>query len=413
MKYQTLLSYTRAYFYVLALLLPALAWANPCHKTRTDSMWLDPILLRNETAFADLARARDENVAPLAHRLQEINEKLQNPKNRTAECGFELLWERIQIEDAVRQINEDHELKRVKLRYQKGIEILKMLYEKILSMDHHFTGLAAQQELLKLSNPHNYPEFKEAKTMLEDKMKKKFDFVMPPVLQANPYISTAFSLVGLMLGSKDKDDKEKKVDVDKISCIMDFTVRMNADLSTIYYETGYLRDANLTLKKDCEALFTDCARQVGYTIPLEHCRNSDDWERLYGLMDNLVAKALGESSTGNTGNNNGGYNNGNNGGSQIDTKLSGKVETNLQFAVDRVLLFINRYSDFVNQGNEYYKKFAKITSSYENEKVCSSVMPEQFTNMKKDIEQTIDKFNSAYKMPEVQGSKLKDMMYGE
>jgi hypothetical protein len=194
---------------------------------------------------------------------------------------------------------------------------------------------------------------------------------------------------------------------------MDFTVRMNADLSTIYYETGYLRDANLTLKKDCEALFTDCARQVGYTIPLEHCRNSDDWERLYGLMDNLVAKALGESTTGSTGNNNGGYNNGNGGMSQIDAKLSGKVETNLQFAVDRILLFINRYSDFVNQGNEYYKKFAKITSSYENEKVCSSVMPEQFTNLKKDIEQTIDKFNSAYKMPEVQGSKLKDMMYGE
>jgi hypothetical protein len=130
-------------------------------------------------------------------------------------------------------------------------------------------------------------------------------------------------------------------------------------------------------------------------------------------MDNLVAKALGENTPGSTGNNNGGYNNGNGGMSQIDAKLSGKVETNLQFAVDRVLLFINRYSDFVNQGNEYYKKFAKITSSYENEKVCSSVMPEQFTNLKKDIEQTIDKFNSAYKMPEVQGSKLKDMMYGE
>jgi hypothetical protein len=292
MKYQTLLSYTRAGLYVLALLLPMTAdagtrWtddggrhtATPPAVNRppsavlrqpsavhrlpsADSMWLDPILLRNETAFADLARAREEAVAPLAHRLQEINSKLQNPKNRTAECGFELLWERIQIEDAVRQINEDHELKRVKLRYQKGIEILKMLYEKILSMDHHFTGLAAQQELLKLSNPHNYPEFKEAKTILDDKMKKKFDFAMPPVLLANPYISTAFSLVGLMMSGK--DDKDKKVDVDKVACIMDFTVRMNADLSTIYYETGYLRDANLTLKKDCEALFTDCARHTPF-----------------------------------------------------------------------------------------------------------------------------------------------------
>ena len=95
-----------------------------------------------------------------------------------------------------------------------------------------------------------------------------------------------------------------------------------------------------------------------------------------------------------------------------DLKLLGKAETNLLFAIDRVVQFITRYSDFVNQGNEYYKKFAKIADSYENEKACSTVLPDQFKQLKNDIDETLDKFNSAYKMPEVQGSKLKDMLYG-
>ena len=34
------------------------------------------------------------------------------------------------------------------------------------------------------------------------------------------------------------------------------------------------------------------------------------------------------------------------------------------------------------------------------------------SQLKTDIDQTLDKFNSAYRMPEVQGSKLKDMLYG-
>jgi hypothetical protein len=66
----------------------------------------------------------------------------------------------------------------------------------------------------------------------------------------------------------------------------------------------------------------------------------------------------------------------------------------------------------VNQGAEYYKKFAKIADSYEHEKTCESVLPDEFRQLKSDIEQTLEKFNSAYRMPEVQGSRLKDMLYG-
>ncbi len=372
--------------------------ANNLPAYDTAAVWLQPWMTTAVIDLNELNRIYEESTAPLRNRLQDVNLQLHDPASLEPDIGFKLLWERVQLEDALKALEAEHQLKFVKLRYRKGIEIIKMLYEKILGMDHHFSSLKAQQELLKISNPHNYPEFKESLGATAEKMKRKYNFTLPQLLQGNPFLSAAFSVVGMMLSGV--EDKDKKENQEKVACILDFTVRMYNDLNVIYYETGYLRDANLTLKKDCEALFSDCSRQVGYTITLEGCRQSDDWERLYSLLDNMVAKALGENNTipGMP--------------AQPDQKLLAKAETNLQFAIDRVVYFINRYSDFVNQGAEYYKKFAKIADSYENEKACNTILPDQFRQLKADIDQTLEKFNSAYRMPEVQGSKLKDMLYG-
>lgn len=389
--------------------------------------WLEPFLKHAEDEFRQLERVYVEETEPMRMRLFDIRNTLEDPRNRTPERGFELMWEKSHLEETLFQIEANHELKVLKLRYRKSVEIVKMLYEKVLAMDHHFSSLKAQQGLSTLSNPHNYPEFKETRGIIEDRMKKKFGFELPGLLQGNPYLSAAFSIVGLVTGGG--DEKEKKRDIDKIACVLDFTVRMHNDLNLIYYETGYLRDHNLTLKKECESLFGECARQVGYTIPLTSCRDGDDWERLYGMLDTYVGKALGETQpatgTGTTGTGGyntgtggyntgtGGYNNGaggtNTGG---DPRLIQRVTANLQFSIDRVAQFIEKYGEFVGQGGEYYKKFSKIASSYENEKLCIETLPDQFKQLKEDIGQTLEKFNSAYRMPEVQGSKLKDMLYG-
>lgn len=363
----------------------------------TAQHWTGYIIQRAETENAPLSLQYEAARSQLRARLGQIDTELDKPETSHEE-GFRLLRERLRAEQQLRETEAEYQLKFTKMRYRKAIEIIKMLYEKILSMDHHFSSLKAQQDLLKISNPHHYPAFQEARSLLEDKMKKKFNFTMPELMQSNPYLSAAFSIASMMISGT--DDRDKKETQDKIACILDFTVRMHNDLNVIYYETGYLRDANLTLRRDCEALFSDCSRQVGYTITLEGCRQSDDWERLYGLLDNMVTKALGEQNTSNGT------------AAQADPRLLAKAETNLQFAIDRVVMFITRYSDFVNQGAEYYKKFAKIADSYEHEKTCESVLPDEFRQLKSDIEQTLEKFNSAYRMPEVQGSRLKDMLYG-
>ncbi|MBK8554433.1 MAG: hypothetical protein IPL65_01060 [Lewinellaceae bacterium] len=372
---------------LLAFLLMA-GYAKSVSPVDTTASWLSPWLDSTTVALEALEAPLLAQRSTMRAQLIDVRSALRRPVSVAA--GFRLLLEKSALEDQLDRLDAELELKQLKFRYRKGIELVKMLYEKILSMDHHFNSLKTQQNLLELSNPHHYPEFKAAGTVLEERLHKKYNFVLPQALQANPYLSSAFSLLGMVLSGSPND---KHADPEKIGCIMDFTVRMHNDLNVIYYETGYLRDANLSLKKDCELLFTDCARQVGYTIPLTNCRESDDWERLFALLDNLVTRAAAAQGA-------------------PDDRLAERTATNLQFAVERILLFVSRYTDFVNQGNEYYKKFSKIAGSYETQGVCAAVIPAEFKQLQSDIDMTIDKFNNAYKVPEIQGSKLKDMLYG-
>ena len=388
-----------AFFLLLGLLQSSFLAGRTPFPTADSAFWWQPLVLAGTDALESLEKEYLHELEPLQSRLQDLNQSLQDPRNSTPECGFSLLWEKMQLQETIAQLEQEHELKLLKLRYRKSIEIVKMLYEKVLSMDHHLSSLKAQQGLSSLSNPHNYPEFKEAKNLVEERMKRKFNFQMPALLQTNPYISAAFSIVGYAVGGG--EEKEKKESIEKVACVLDFTVRMHNDLNVIYYETGYLREANLTLKKECEALFSECARQVGYTIPLISCRDGDDWERLYSMLDVYVSKALGEIPS-----------NSNGMPGIPDPRLLSRATTNLQFSIDRVGSFIDKYSNFVSQGGEYYKKFSKIAGNYENEKTCAATLPDQFKQLKNDIDETLEKFNSAYKMPEVQGSKLKDMLYG-
>lgn len=374
--------------FMLLLILPCLLRATETIPDSSASF--DHWLRETQTEFQAVQRCGMEQGKPMRQRLEALNTALSTPKACIPEFGYPLLLEKIRIEEQLRRINADTDLKLLRLRFRKSIEMLKMLYEKILSMDHHFTGLRTSQQVMKISNPHEYPEFKEIKTILQDRMKKKYGFTMPTIMEGNPYLSAAFAIVGLALNSG--DSKLSKQQLDQLSCILDFTVRIYQDLSVIYYETEYLRDGNLSIKKECENLFAECARQVGYTIPLTVCRETDDWEGLYALLDHSVDLAAAVPASG--------------------SGMLQKTSANLQFSVDRVVHFIEKYCAFVSQGNEYYKKFDKIVSSYANESVCSGTLPETFRQLKTDIGITLDKFRSAYDLPEIQGSRLKDMLYG-
>ena len=50
--------------------------------------------------------------------------------------------------------------------------------------------------------------------------------------------------------------------------------------------------------------------------------------------------------------------------------------------------------------------------SAENEKQCESKLPMEYKKLKADIDIAINKFNVAYKPVEVNGTKMKEILYG-
>ena len=209
----------------------------------------------------------------------------------------------------------------------------------------------------------------------------------------NPYLSTTFSLVASVIGGGSSKDRE--ADLNEIACILDFTASMNSELSTIFYETEFLKANNFSLKSECLDLFVDYTKVIGYFTTLDKCRKEDDWEKLYETLDGFVQKLEEDMKKDNS-----------------PGSSAYKKQINLEFSVDRLLEFINKYNAFISQGEKYYKKFKIIVSNYPNEASCLEKLPPHFTQLQKDIDNSIYKFNEAYDISELTGSKLKDLLYG-
>lgn len=327
----------------------------------------------------------------LTHQLAVVEKRINTP-NINELAYRKAIEERRQLERELLFADQKQELLMLKTRYKKGVEIIKIIYEKLLALDHHFTGMQTYQNVMLLSNPTTYPDFQKAKSVMEGKMKKGFSLKMPAILNTNPYLSGAFTIVSSLLGEGDTKEKEK--DLEKISCILDFTVRMTNDLGLIYHETEYLKSSNATLKKDCEKLFEDYTKVVGYMVSIDKCRKTDDWETLNEELDKYIVKIEEQLKTNPTG------------------TQSLKMKSNLDFATNRVADMVNKYRTYVGQGTQYYNKFDKIASSYQNESTCQEKLPRQFSELKFDIKTTIEKFTNTYNLPEIEGSKLRDLMYG-
>ena len=82
--------------------------------------------------------------------------------------------------------------------------------------------------------------------MLKKQKGKKKAVVIPSLLETNPYISLKYTLVASLFGNGRKKNREKELN--QVSCILDFTIRMNADLNNIHYQTEFLKENNFSAK---------------------------------------------------------------------------------------------------------------------------------------------------------------------
>jgi hypothetical protein len=329
--------------------------------------------------------------------LSVVNEALRNASRsgdyREMHARLLQKWE---LENELDLLQKEEEIEMLRTRYRHGIGLIKLLYEKMLSLDHHFSGMEIYQNVMLLSNPNSYPEFKKIREVLEEKLKKKHAITLPSVLHTNPYVSATFSLVAAFIG--EGDTKEKQEELEKIACILDFTVKMSADLNIIQYETGFLQLSNLQLKTELERLFEDYCQIIDYLVPLEKCRNEDDWEQLYLKLDQSVEKMREELARIGTGG--------------LPARKISRMLVNFEFATRQVADFMGKYSHFIVQGSQYYQKFSEIIANYSVDESCREAMPMPFEELKRDISHTIEKFEETYSLPELKGSRLKELLYG-
>jgi hypothetical protein len=186
------------------------------------------------------------------------------------------------------------------------------------------------------------------------------------------------------LSNQEKEDGLKNVD-----CILDFTLRMQDDLNTIYFETAFLQKSNIKVMDEIENLFSDYTKPIDYNLSLNECRTEDDWgfvrDKLYTFIDKMNESNESE-------------------------KLKKRID--LEFSIDRLIQFITHYNNFINDGEDFYQKFKIMLGSYENEQQCNTSLPIEYKKLKNDIDLAIEKFSIAYKPIEVNGSKMKELLYG-
>jgi len=317
--------------------------------------------------------------------LTKINSSLKTEKKNNKKLDF--LIQKDELKEKLRQENSDMENEISKIRYIKGLQIMKILYEKVLGLDHHFASVRTFSEISKIANPNQYPEFEKVKDLIKNKQDKKVGFDLTTILGTNTLASVINTFTGMLVSNLSKQEKESELQ--KVDCIIDFTLRMQNDLNTIYFETAFLQKSNETIKSDLENLFKDYTKPIGYEKSLKDCRDSDDWDQVKDKLEAFIFTI-----------------------DKSENLKKRKLQIEVEFPIDRLIQFIGSYNNFISSGEQFYQKFSIILNSYENEKQCESKLPIEYTKLKSDIGVAIEKFNIAYKPVEVNGSKMKEILYG-
>ncbi|MCB0644515.1 MAG: hypothetical protein KDC44_22880, partial [Phaeodactylibacter sp.] len=255
-------------FGIVFLLLASVAWGH-------DTLSIQSVLTAFEKASHSSKMEYEQAADNLNFRLQQIDRELtiQAQKVSNADLMVRLLMEKIELKEELEALEVNLELDMTKLRYQKGLELVRMLYEKVLGLDHHFSSLKTYQNVSALSNPNSFPEFQEGQEQLKQRLKKDNNLNLPGILNTNPYLSSTVSIITSFIGAG--GTKEREDELENISCIIDFTARMNSELTTIYYETEFLRGSNQALKAECIKLFEDYTEVIKYYTALDVCRRED------------------------------------------------------------------------------------------------------------------------------------------
>jgi hypothetical protein len=360
-------------------------------KTSNPKKGIETVISELETETKNIVNYYNNSNQVLLEELHAVSIQLRN--TIIVELQVALLIKKDALKERINKNKFAEATDISKVRYLKGLQIIKILYEKTLTLDHHFASVSTFNEINNLSNPNHYPEFTKMKDAINGKQNRKQGFSLSNLLGNNIYTSVLHSFVALFTNTN-TSKAEKEASLQEVECILDFTLRMHNDLKTIYFETAFLQKSNDNIIKELEQLFVDFTKPIKYRIPLKECRNTDDWDTVRDNLNNyleILNKAINDETM---------------------RYKAHKMQINLEFPIDRLLQFITLYNSHIDQGAKFYEKFGIMLNSYENEQQCATKIPLEYGKLKDNIAISIKKFNTAYKPIEINGSKMKEVLYG-
>ena len=157
------------YFTLIFLFLSPMLWGNSPDTTATFEQWTKHTNLAIHSIQEEFADSR----LNVLQEQQWVQQQLLWQNDIAAEELVHLLRRKIQIDQQLQTLENLEGIQLLKVRYRKGIDLIKLMYEKLLGLEHHFTGMQTFQNVMMLSNPNAYPEFQKAKDVLEKKVNKK------------------------------------------------------------------------------------------------------------------------------------------------------------------------------------------------------------------------------------------------
>ncbi|QOW10682.1 hypothetical protein Q73A0000_10000 [Kaistella flava (ex Peng et al. 2021)] len=154
----------------------------------------DPNIIINEM-YSEIMISRTkffDRSGQINIRLKEINSSLLEEKDLAKKVDF--LIEKDVLKTKLKDAENDAENDISKIRYIKGLQIIRILYGKVLGLDHHFASVRTFSEISKISNPNQYPEFEKVQELVKNKRDKKVSFDLTNVLGSNPLVSVLILL---------------------------------------------------------------------------------------------------------------------------------------------------------------------------------------------------------------------------
>ncbi|MBR9922188.1 MAG: hypothetical protein GYB31_15220 [Bacteroidetes bacterium] len=238
-------------------------------------------------------------------------------------------------------------------RYKKGLEILRIIHEKLLELDYHYSGFLQEYA----QDPHSEKDWH-------------------PSLQAD------LVLQDLPVG-------ERRTAL----CVLDFSIRLQECLFYIQSETSLLYASNELLKEEAGRLFGNYTNFLNYTASLDSCRQADGWEEIDGRLESYLEQCRKDRLQG-------------------KEEVANRAHINLEFAVDRLLYFMDKYQYSIRRGRLSYERFEILLAALEKRQSCAVPADPLYTSLIEGVSLASQKFRETYNLAELEGSKLKDLLYG-